>query len=90
MNQPYCFECIYFVPEGERHNKLEDQQWDESLAGDCRHHCPVACEPAEDLRRINYAYWPIVMASDWCGEHEPRNGPEMRLRASRLRAFLRS
>jgi hypothetical protein len=47
------------------------------MPGDCRRHCPVACEPAEDPRRINYAYWPSVMASDWCGEFRPRNEPEM-------------
>lgn len=77
MNQPYCFDCVYFVPEGERHNELADQQWNEAMPGDCRRHCPVACEPAEDPRRINYAYWPSVMASDWCGEFRPRNEPEM-------------
>jgi len=66
--EPLCFNCTYFVPEGMSHNGLEPDQWDEGLAGDCRRYGPVAGEPTDDDRRVNYAYWPIVLAGDWCGE----------------------
>ena len=67
MASPLCFDCAYFVPEGMTHNDLEPDQWDEGMAGDCRRRCPIAGKPADDDRRVNYAYWPIVLAGDWCG-----------------------
>ena len=72
MNKRLCFDCVFFAPEGKRINDLTEDQWDEGITGECRRHCPVALEPDEDGRIVNYAYWPIVLASDWCGELKPR------------------
>ncbi len=71
MIEQFCFDCVFFVPEGMTHNDLKPGQWDKNMAGDCRRNCPVAAGPAED-GRVNYSYWPIVIASDWCGESRPR------------------
>ena len=73
MIEPLCFNCIFFVPEGMTHNELDLDQWDNCISGDCRRHCPVAGEPSDDDHHVNYAYWPIVIAGDWCGEHRPRD-----------------
>ncbi len=71
MTEPLCFDCVYFVPEGMSSNDLEPDQWDEGVAGDCRSRSPVAGRPTDD-RSVNYAYWPIVLAGDWCGEFRSR------------------
>ena len=68
MTENYCFDCEYFVPEDSRHNNLKPEDWNEAMPGDCRRICPVARKPSNDDRYINFAYWPTVMASDWCGQ----------------------
>ena len=72
MSERLCFDCVFFAPEGRMCNDLKEEDWDEGIGGTCRRHCPVAIEPDEDDRVVNYAYWPIVLAGDWCGEFEPR------------------
>ena len=72
MIEQLCFYCIFFVPEGMTHNDLDPDQWDECIAGDCRCRCPVAGEQTDDDHVVNYAYWPIVLSGDWCGEFRPR------------------
>ena len=72
MDKRFCFDCVYFVPEGMRQNDLSPDDWKEGIAGDCRRHCPIAGEPTDDDHHVNYAYWPIVLASDWCGEFQQK------------------
>ena len=72
MNEPFCFRCVYFVPENMIHNDLEPEQGDDCIAGGCHRHCPVAMEPADDDHVVNYAYWPIVLPCDWCGEFKAK------------------
>jgi len=73
MTRPYCFHCRYFVPEGMDHNELPDGDVDETIAGECRRHTPVPGAQEDDPRRVNYAYWPAVIATQWCGEFERCN-----------------
>ena len=73
MNEPLCLRCRYFYPEDIDRDGLPDGGEDVYyIHGQCRRRCPVACEPSEDPRRVNYAYWPVVLACDGCGEFEER------------------
>ena len=76
MTRPYCFHCRYFVPEDMDHNELPNGEVDETIGGECRRQTPVAGAPEDDLRRVNYAYWPAVIATQWCGEFKRRHRPE--------------
>lgn len=69
-NAPECGRCRFF--------HLDEAPTPGSpgeVDGQCRRHCPVAGRPSDDDRHINYAYWPIVLSSDWCGEFKAREGP---------------
>ena len=53
-----------------RHNELNQDNWDDGIPGDCRRKCPFPGFPNSDDGQVGYAYWPIVMSGDWCGEHQ--------------------
>jgi hypothetical protein len=58
-----CSNCKFFHPQGE--------------TGECRRKAPAVLHVPEverltqkrALRAISY--WPPIVASEWCGEHEP-------------------
>lgn len=66
----FCFNCVFFVPNGMKHNELDQNNWDEGIPGDCRRKCPFPGELRSDNGEAGYAYWPVVISSDWCGEHK--------------------
>ena len=75
MKAPLCFDCRFFVPEGSIHSELTEDQWDECLEGECHAAPPVLGQMLEDRHGDSFrdfAEWPKVMASDWCGKHVPR------------------
>jgi hypothetical protein len=52
---------------------------DEDRMGDCRRHAPrAAVEVLVADDRVdedqNYALWPLTFGTEWCGEHEAREG----------------
>jgi len=47
-------------------------------SGTCRRISPRACEPLEKNDTAYEPKWPVVSANDWCGEGEPREGPDPR------------
>jgi len=77
MSIQFCFDCRFFVPEGERFNDLTEDQWDECLEGECRAGLPrlgqMLTDRHGDLFR-DFGEWPKVMASDWCGKFNRRIG----------------
>ncbi len=75
METPFCFDCRFFVPEGKLHNDLAEEQWAESLAGECRRLCPALGPMVTDRHGDQFRHfgeWPRVMAAEWCGRFEPK------------------
>ena len=59
-----CSACRFFDP------------FDEPKAGFCRRYAPFVQVTPQAIRDA-YArsfVWPTVIATDWCGEHQPRAG----------------
>ena len=74
MDQPFCFDCRFFVPTDMRHNDPAPDQWDECVEGECRHDTPRLGEMLVDRHGDafrHFGQWPKVMACDWCGAFEP-------------------
>lgn len=72
MEEPLCFDCRFFVPEGSFHNELTEDQWDECLEGECHVAPPVLGQMLKDRHGDpfrDFGEWPKVMASDWCAKH---------------------
>ena len=68
-----CGNCRFF-----KRNEVTSEVWDEhdfqiSLSGQCRRHAP---EPCSDPELPQVPEWPMVVESDWCGEHEPREAEQ--------------
>ncbi len=83
MNEPACFDCVYFVPFSSWHNHLTEEQWNEGLEGECRRHVPHLGEELTDRHGDTFRHfgeWPKVMACNWCGEFisRHRQGPDSR------------
>lgn len=71
-----CMSCRFFrLSNGESFEEARKSH-EEGITtnGSCHRHCPVAGVPDENDRIINYAYWPAVISSDWCGEYQTIDG----------------
>jgi hypothetical protein len=78
MSTSFCFDCRFFVPEGTWLNDLTEGQWDECIEGECRAALPVLGQLLTDRHGDpfrDFGDWPKVLASDWCGQFEPREKP---------------
>ncbi len=66
---PTCWDCRFYEP----HLEVDRDQPSphEGLEGDCQRYPPVTDHGRRDSR-VNYADFPIVMESSWCGEFVPR------------------
>lgn len=84
--QPACCDCRFF----ETCLGLDRDQSpeDECQQGECRRHPPVIDHVSRDAA-VNYAEFPIVVASDWCGEFVPRAPNLARNRDREASAALR-
>jgi hypothetical protein len=68
--QPMCWNCLFFEPSDPNWD-LDQPPDDECLHGECHFGPPVTDHGKRDAS-CNYADFPIVMASDWCGKLVPR------------------
>jgi hypothetical protein len=43
----------------------------DDVPGQCRRHAPKPHHAIDGDDDARWAFWPIVLGDDWCGEHEP-------------------
>lgn len=77
--QMMCYNCRFFSPgeHGCASYELEQKlgEFEESLEGVCRRHFPRVGQLLKSQNGkefYDYGVWPIVLASQWCGEFQPR------------------
>jgi len=63
MDELRCWKCRYYEPE-----YGNQDQGDGCCQGTCHRHAPLAQEPDENERVVNYGYWPVVLSGDFCGD----------------------
>lgn len=70
-----CWDCKFWKTTDSRGDS--DEEFHEDNQGECRRHAPLPVvyperdAIQEDCRWINYAVWPRVECTDWCGEFSP-------------------
>jgi len=67
-----CWTCRFFRLDDEESfdDARREHEDGRCINGHCHRHSPVAVAPDDDVRVVNYAYWPAVLSDDWCGEYE--------------------
>ena len=69
----HCKDCRFWLAEGFSAEAIADDV--ESELGDCRRHAPqpvLGYFGDDGEARELAAYWPLTLATEWCGEFEAK------------------
>lgn len=62
---PHCETCRFYL--GAREESGESGQWRSVPYGQCKR-----VPPRASTNRREFAFWPKVLADDWCGEYKTK------------------